>query len=487
MPWKPNDDDLEILRGQNPWHAEGAVPVTLAPEGRRSMAAHLWHALMAPESGRFQVVLGPRRVGKTTVLYQTVAELLRRGVPASRIHWLRLDHPRLLEVPLGDLVRFLADQLGATATNPAYVMLDELTYAERFDLWLKTFHDERWPVRIAATSSSSAALREARVESGVGRWEEQYLPPWTFDEYRRWNGDAPAFELHDSLDASLRANLGVAMADQRLERRRYLLLGGFPELLLKDDRGDEVSAVLDSQRILRNDAVQNAIFRDLPQAYGVHEPFKLERLLYLLAGQVGGIVSPAKLATELQLSTPTVERYVGYLERAFTLFLVPNFASAEESVQRRGRRAYFCDGAVRNAALHRGLLPLRDPNEMAKLVENSVATHLHALMQLGEGRLHYWRDGKHEVDFVFQERAEAIAFEVTLSASHARAGLDALMQRHPRLRGRCWIVSPELPAMAPSAMNDGIGTLPLDLFLRVTGAQIDAVLRRRIGDRSALR
>lgn len=451
------------------------------------MASHLWQGLLASDRRRFEVVLGPRRVGKTTVMYQTVAELLQRGIPASRIHWLRLDHPQLLQIPLGHLVRFVCDSLGATEARPAFVMLDELTYAERFDLWLKTIHDERWPVRIAATSSSSAALREARVESGVGRWEEHYLPPWTFDEYRRWSGDDSVIDVRENLDATLRANFGATFPDQREERRRYLLLGGFPEILLAERRGDDVSALLDSQRILRNDAVQNAIFRDIPQAYGVDEPFKLERLLYLLAGQLGGIVSPQKFATELGLSAPTVERYVSYLERAYLLFLLPNFASSEESVQRRGRKAFFCDGAVRNAALHRGLSPLRDPREMAVLVENSVAAHLQALMQLGAGRLHYWRDGRgHEVDFVFQEAGEPIAFEVTTSSSHSRAGLDALVERHPRLRGRCWIVSPELPLMAPSSLSDGVGTLPLDHFLRVVGAQIDAVLRRRLGDHAAM-
>lgn len=469
------------MLAQNPWHQEGRVPTALAPTGRRALASVLWRWLVAPARARYEVILGPRRVGKTTVMYQTVAELLARNVAPNRIHCWRLDHPMLLAMPLGRIVRALIDVNRASEADPLYVMLDELTYAERWDLWLKTFHDERWPIRVVATSSSSAALKEGRLESGAGRWEEHYLPPWTFREYRAILGDAPPIATAPTLAESIRTNLHAAIGAQQDELRRYLLLGGFPELLLRKEPLDEASAVLESQRVLRNDAVQNAVYRDIPQVYGVDEPAKLERLLYVLAGQAGGILSPTRIGGSVQLSAPTIERYVSYLERAYAIFLVPNYSRAEETVQRRGRKVYFCDGAVRNAALHRGLAPLRDPNEMALLAEGAVATQLHALMQLGGGRLHYWREGRREVDFVFVEPDGPIAFEVTTSVAHGRAGIDALCSRHPELEGRCWIVGPHLPAVAPASVTNGIGTLPLDLFLMIAGAQIEATARQRSG------
>ncbi len=71
-----------------------------------------------------------------------------------------------------DLGRLLDGIRGRVADpgEPAFVFLDELTYARDWDLWLKTFHDERWPLRIAGSSSSTAALRERRLESGVGQF-----------------------------------------------------------------------------------------------------------------------------------------------------------------------------------------------------------------------------------------------------------------------------------------------------------------------------
>src|SRR5690606_22782015 len=114
-------------------------------------------------------------------------------------------------------------------------------------------------------------------------------------------------------------------------------------------------------------------------------------------------------------TAPTLDKYVNYLEQSHLLVLVPNYSHAEETVQRRGRKVYFVDGAVRNGALRRGLRPLRDPTEMGVLYENVVATHLHGYAAQSGGRLYYWRAGKDEVDFILQHGDEVIAFEVASS------------------------------------------------------------------------
>src|SRR5262249_48600598 len=125
-----------------------------------------------------------------TSMYQTVRQLLSSGVPPSTLWWLRFDHPLLMQIPLGELVRLVistgrvSETVGLlTSENPIYLFLDELTYSHQWDLWLKTFYDETWPLRIVGTSSSTAALRGRTYESGVGRWEEQYLAPYLFSEY----------------------------------------------------------------------------------------------------------------------------------------------------------------------------------------------------------------------------------------------------------------------------------------------------------------
>src|SRR3972149_2749796 len=96
---RPNDYG-RVLAEQNPWHTTGVVPDALAPPVERPLARDLWRRVLGGQPPRYQIVLGPRRVGKTTCLYQTVRRLLCEGVPPQQLWWLRLDHPLLLSIPL---------------------------------------------------------------------------------------------------------------------------------------------------------------------------------------------------------------------------------------------------------------------------------------------------------------------------------------------------------------------------------------------------
>ena len=99
---------------------------SLPPWSARSR--RLWR-LLRNNPRRYQLILGPRRVGKTTVLYQTVRHLLANGIEPVRVWWLRMDHPLVLQVSLGDLMRAVLQSSEAAPGRPAYVMLDELVYA----------------------------------------------------------------------------------------------------------------------------------------------------------------------------------------------------------------------------------------------------------------------------------------------------------------------------------------------------------------------
>jgi predicted AAA+ superfamily ATPase len=485
--WRPQPEDLQrVFDEQNPWQRSGLVATTLARPVERPLAKLLWQRLRHDDPHRFQLVLGPRRVGKTTALYQTVRHLIGAGVDPGRIWWLRLDHPLLLQERLDDLVRAVLDTSNATADRPVFLMLDEIVYTDRWDLWLKTFFDDHWPVRVAATSSATAALRERRLESGVGRWSEQHLTPYLFTEFLALVGQDRSVEIGATLGESLASLRQGQRADADLAswRRLFMLIGGFPELLTAArDRPDEdeQDRLLQSQQVLRNDAVERAIYKDIPQSFGVDNPMMLERLLYVLAAQITGLLSPSNICGDLGLSQPTFDRYLSYLEQAFLVFTLPNYSGREATVQKRGRKLYFVDGAIRNAALQRGLAPLDNPTELGALLENLVAATLRSLALHSGVRLHHWRDGKHEVDLIFDHPVQPLAFEIGSSPDHPRSGIQALVDRHPRFQGRAYLVAPQVAVAHPGSTTSGVGTLPLDLFLQVVGAQAEAALSTSIG------
>lgn len=484
--WEAGDTDYyRAIVEQNPWQATGAVPTALAPPTERPLAQALWRRLKVDQPSRFQIVLGPRRVGKSTVMYQSVRALLGGGVSPSRLWWLRLDHPMLMRRSLDATVRLLLDLSDASGEKPLYLFLDELTYATDWDLWLKTFYDQRYPVRLVGTSSATAMLRDRRLESGIGRWDEQYLAPYLLPEYLDLKGAGPGVAIGETLAETLESLTDWAplASDVAERRRRYLLTGGFPELLLalqKPDADDE-TRVLESQRTLRTDAIERAVYKDIPQAYGVDRPMLLERMLYVLAEQMTGLLAPTSICRELDgMSAPTFEKYLSYLQHAFLVFTLPNYSGSERGVQKRYRKLYFVDGAVRSAALQRGLRPLSDPGEMALLLENAAAAHLHALAQQSHTRLYHWRDGNAEVDLVLDDPRAPLAFEIASSSSHHRRGLQGLIARHDRFRNRSYIIAPDAPAVPAPLTDDGIGSAPLDAFLIALGLHAQHELNRRL-------
>lgn len=483
--WQPTTEDLlRVVDEQNPWHADGSVPAALAPPTERALVQPLFQRVLTDEPRRFQVILGHRRVGKTTVMYHLVQRLLAHGWPPHRLRWHRLDHPLLMQIPLDQLVRSTIAAAGASREEPAVVLLDEVVYARDWDLWLKTFYDEHWPIRILATSSATATLRERRTESGVGRWEELRLTPYLLGDYLDLRGQSVEVPVQDCLADSLAATAREPAPDLRQveDRRRELMLaGGFPELLTHiEEEVEERSLALLSQRVLRDDAVERAVYKDIPQSFGIESPLDLERVLYVLAGQTAGVLSPTNISRDLGISQPTVDRYLSYLELAFLVFVLPNFSGRETKVQRRGRKLYFVDGAVRNAALQRGTAPLADPTELGLLMENMAAAHLHALALQSQVRLFHWRAGDAEVDLVYDHPDRPVAVEVASSPRHDRFGLQALAEHHPRFRDGRYLVAPGAPAICPGDGTGGIGSLPLDLFLLVVSAQASRALEERL-------
>lgn len=475
--WEPGPSDFsQLVREQNPWRQTGSVPDFLAPPVERPLVAGVTRALLRNDLRRFQLIVGPRRVGKTTVMYQTVRRLLQMGVPVIRIFWLRLDHPFLLHpnLDLGALVRPVLADARVKGGEEVFLFLDELVYATNWALWLKTFYDDRWPLRVLGSSSAVGALRRQHAETGVGRWDERYLTPYLLNEYLELRGTPVGFGPTGHLAETLNlvSSLSTDTAALQTARRELMLTGGFPELLVAlKEQPDETERLIRSQRVLRTDAVERAVYKDIPQSFGSVNPMQLERLLYVCAGSIAQVLSPSRMSRQLGISQPTLDSYLKYLERSFVIFTLPNYSGPEIAGQRRGRRLYFYDGAIRNAVLERGVGPLQDPVELGHLYENLAAAHLHCLSLLSRVRCYHWRDGDFEVDLIYDDHEFPVALEIATSSGHTTRGLQALMERHPKFRGRAWVIATDSPALLPASSPDGIGRLPLDLFLIATGAE----------------
>ncbi len=481
---------IDVLGQQNPWHRQGEVPDWWAPSGERMPARWLWTRLGDHALRRFQIVLGPRRTGKTVTMYQTVRRLIDSGINPHRIWWVSLDHPLTTSVSLEVLINFFIKESQATLDNPSFVFLDELVSADMWDLWLKQFYDQYLPIRLVASASAASALRRGRLESGIGRWDETYLGPCLLNEALELSGCTVIVETRTHLASTFSDSLKTRVSPGVTSMRdRLLTVGGYPELLLgtavdywPPDRQERKLRSVDLMAKLRADSVERVVYRDIQQWIALSGPARLDNLVYLLADRTAAVASPEKLARDLSVSPRTVENYLSYLEWSFLVFPLPNYSAGEGAKQRRGRKFYLVDPALRSAILRR--LPFEEEHGsvQGQLIENLAASHLHALGRQEGIRVFHWRHRNREVDLIYDDPRQPVAFEIALSRRHSRAGLRAFMEQHPRFRGHCYLVVAHQPiALPPQDSPDGIGEVPLDLFLLAVGRQHDQALAGRLG------
>ena len=391
---------LKVLRAFNPWWVTGSVPSGFLKEYRRFAYYEAMKRLVQTDIRRTVVLTGTRRVGKTTIEYQMIDELLKQGVSPTRIVFISLDHPMLKLSNLSDILECYHENVWPEQN--VYYFFDEIQYAGGWDKWLKTIYDLQPETKCVATGSASPALVRGSAESGAGRWTVIQVPTLSFFEYCSLVGNnipdlgpevRPTAFMR--MTQAQRTQVMLKMSPVQNHFNRYLTVGGFPELALAEND-------LFSQQIMREDVVDKVLKRDLPSLYSIRSPLELERIFLYLCNVSSNIVSFSVVSKELEgVSRATVENYIKYLESA-------NLIYQSWPVEMGGRKAlkmqpkiYIADAAIRNAVLMDDSV-LTNPVELGKLVETTVYKHVASFYYQQATRIGYSRGGPkdNEVDVV---------------------------------------------------------------------------------------
>lgn len=429
------EDVLRVLHGFNPWwtHRATAVPTF------HRLAFDACSRYLFDETIRRGILLsGPRRVGKTTVLYQLIESLLARGTEPRAILYLSLDHPVLKLLTIEKILAEYHDQVHPQG-EPAFLLLDEVQYSQEWDLHLKILLDHRPEIRIVATGSAALRQRRDTIDSGVGRWITVPMPTLSFYEFLRMRGrflpdvpkDLRPQHLFQEKKPAL-ANLAESFRLVLPEFQRYLLVGGFPETALNDETDY-------CQRILREDVVERVLKRDMVALFGVRKINELEKLFIYLCLNSGGVLSVKTCATELGATAPTVTTYLELLENAYLVYRLPPSELGGKKALRQQSKYYLADAALRNAVLLRGEEILSDSEELGKIVETSVLRHLYAYHYLDTPKIVYWREARtdKEVDVIVKSPRYVIPVEVKYrkaASLDAAGGLATYCSKDSRVR-----------------------------------------------------
>lgn len=420
---------LKVLSAYNPWWKTGTVNRQLAKTYKRLAFYDAMRLLDEQQIRRTVVLTGTRRVGKTTIQYQMIEELLNRGVPPQKIIFVSMDHPMLKLSGFNDILDCYHENI--YSNQDVYYFFDEVQYAQDWDKWLKTLYDMQPETRIVATGSASPALVKGNQESGAGRWSVIQVPTMSFYEYcDLLNLERPILppdlKVSDLLTMSQTERTTIMLQLSKVQNHfnRYLQVGGFPELALADND-------LFAQQIMREDVVDKVLKRDLPSLYKIRNATELERIFLYLCNVSSEIVSIDAIAKELSgVSRPTVENYIRYLESANLIYQSLPVETSGKRVLKSKPKIYIADAAIRNAVLMDDSF-LTNPTEMGKVVETAVYKHIAMFYYQKAASVGYYRGGKasKEIDIVVESFTnEKIFIEVKYREGAPIPNNDAIVE-----------------------------------------------------------
>lgn len=375
-------DYSKILKIWNPWWVYKKVDVSKY-KLNRSILPNILKYLNVRE---IIVLKGIRRSGKSTIIYQIIDFLFKKGVLPENIFYFNFDQP-LEDTSIKSLEILFNNYL--SLKNPKgkiYVFLDEIQNIDSWEKWLKKEYDlKEKEVKFFITGSNNSLLSSKLSSSLTGRTFSVNIFPLSFQEFLNFNNfivkdlDLDKLKLTYYLDV-------------------FLKKGGFPEVVLEND------FEINKKRLL--EYFENILLRDVIILKNVKDTKKLKYLAYYLITNSSSQITYSKLGQIFGLNKSTVKEYISYLDQSFLLSEVNFYSySLKKSISiQKPKKIYSIDNGLREA------VSFKFWDDNSKLVENLVFIDL----QRKNYTVNYWFS-KNEIDFIVSVKNKLVLINVCYS------------------------------------------------------------------------
>jgi predicted AAA+ superfamily ATPase len=336
-------------------------------------------------TGKADVVIGMRRVGKSWLLLHRIRELLAAGVPKSRILYCEFEDERLAGLAAEHL-QWIDDEFFArhpeSRDQECWFFFDEIQEVAGWEKYVRRLLANP-RLHLTLTGSSARLLGKEIATSLRGRALTTELFPFSFAEALTFaNVEVPcAWPV-----------VGAERSRLQNEFTRYLSVGGFPEV----QRFDE-----DFWRRTLQSYLEIALLRDIAERHAIGNVPALRFLVRRVLRSIGSRVSVHALHKDLQsqriaVGKDQVYSQLAHIEDAYLAFLLPLHTNSERRRQMNPRKAYAIDHG-----LVRACTPGRDA-DVGHHLENLVYLELR---RRGDVLGYHLNEDGSEVDFVAETPA----------------------------------------------------------------------------------
>lgn len=321
------------------------------------------------------VLVGARRIGKTSLIKKIVAELKDEQV-------LELNGEDLATNEV--LKQRTVENYKRLLSGTTLLVIDEAQKIEDIGAILKLIVDEIQGIKILVTGSSMFDLSNKLGEPLTGRKITFYLFPLAQMEYQ--------------------SSENIIQTRARLEER--LIYGSYPEVMQYSDNTSKSNYL--------KQLVNDYLLKDILAFEGVRNAAKMLDLLRLIAFQVGKEVSFDELGRQLGMSKNSVQKYLDLLTKVFVIYRLPGFSRNLRSEIVKSSKWYFYDNGIRNVLIA-NFAPLGMRNDIGELWENyCLYERLKYQQYVGMTVNNYfWRTyQQQEINWIEERDGRLFAFEI---------------------------------------------------------------------------
>lgn len=417
--------DASTLERWNTWWKTGQVKQDLLKPFKREL-----YFKVTPYLQKRQILLfqGLRRVGKTTLLYQLINDLLKTEKAVHILYFSFDEQPCAIADVLETYQKHVLGKSFEETITPIYLFFDEVQKIDDWENKLKVYYDLYPRLKFFLSGSASVRLRMRSKESLAGRIFDFTLEPLSFSEFLSMHG----------------RDLEQVKKKPELWKReilplfyRYIKYGSFPELVYEEN--EEVA-----RKYILETVIERIIYKDLPEEFPIKDLNLLRMLVTLVAQKPGMLLNYRQLAQDLGKDQRTITAYFEYLEFSLLVKYLFNYRGSPLASMRKAKKVYLATPniAFAYATSYELVFPY--------LLENMVVNKTSAKF--------FYRNG-YEVDVVLETKGGIVGIEIKKGKGEVKQ-LQKFKTSFGKKVNKVFVVSLE-----EEGEEDGIPVIPLWKFL----------------------
>lgn len=416
--------DLSELERFNTWWKIGKVRQSLTKEYKRIV----YNQIMKHIDKRLIILLyGLRRMGKTTIMYQIISELLEHTEGKNILYFSFDEYAYSIDDVLNEYQNSVLHKTFDNTEKNVYIFLDEIQKLQRWEDKIKIYYDLYPNLKFILSESASVSLRKKSDESLAGRIITTAVEPLNFTEFLEMNG-LNVIKIKENPDLYKRDIMPLL--------DRYMKYGTFPELSRNED--DDYARLY-----IRETVIDRIIYKDIEREFRVNDVELLKNLIKMISNRPGMTLNFKAISENIGRDQRTISNYFEYLEFGLLVKIIYNYRENEFISLRKLKKCYPVTPNI--------VFALSDKfNElMPYIMENLVLMNI---------RTNYFYKNNYEIDFISVKKDKIMPVAVK-KTDRTEKQLKLFIKKYGNK------VENPLMVTYDNESNDNITVIPLWKFL----------------------